>query len=112
MSQTKTRRQVLEDFVAAHPDDAFGRYGLAVECARAADHEHAIEHFRQLLGTHPQYVAGYFQYSQLLARLGRTGEAREILAAGIAVAQKAGDLHAANEMSVALAELGQRPLQP
>ncbi len=105
MSQTKTRRQVLEEFVAAHPNDAFGRYGLAVECAQAGDHQAAMEHFRQLLEAHPNYVTGYFQYGQLLARLARTAEAREILAAGIAVAQKTGDLHAANEMSAALAGL-------
>ena len=28
--QTKTRRQMLEEFVAKKPDDAFSRYGLAL----------------------------------------------------------------------------------
>src|SRR6266571_4884679 len=33
MSQpAKTRRQKLEEFVAAKPGDAFSRYGLAMEC--------------------------------------------------------------------------------
>jgi tetratricopeptide (TPR) repeat protein len=106
MSPSPSRRQVLEQFVAAHPQDAFGRYGLAVECAQAGDHGAAVEHFRQLLAAHPNYVAGYFQYGQLLARLARTAEAKEILSSGIGVAQKYGDQHAANEMSAALAELG------
>ena len=29
--QKKTRRQMLEEFVANKPDDAFSRYGLAME---------------------------------------------------------------------------------
>ncbi len=107
MTQTqKTRRQALEEFVAAHPADAFGRYGLAMECAKAGDHEAAIEHFRQLLAAHPGYLYGYFHCGQLLARLARTAEAKEILSAGVAAAQKAGDRKALDEISAALAELG------
>ncbi len=107
MTQTqKTRRQVLEEFVAAHPADAFARYGLALECAKTGDHAAAIEHFRELLAGHPDYLYGYFHYGQLLARLARTSEAKEILSAGAAAAQKAGDRKALDEISAALAELG------
>ncbi len=104
--QQKTRRQILEEFAAAHPNDAFARYGLAMECAQSGDPQAAIEHFRKLLAAHPDYVAGYFHYGQLLARLSRTDEARQILAAGVAVAQKVGNQHAGTEMQAALAELG------
>ncbi len=97
---------MLEDFVAAHPGDAFARYGLAMECARAGEHEAALRHFRELLAAHPQYVTAYFQCGQLLARLERAAEAKEILSAGIAAAKQAGDTHAAEEMAAALAELG------
>jgi hypothetical protein len=96
------RRQKLEAFVAAHPNDAFGRYGLAMECIRDGDNEAAIGHFRQLIESHPDYVAGYFHYGQLLAKLSREDEARQILAAGIAVAARQGDAHAASEMQSAL----------
>jgi tetratricopeptide (TPR) repeat protein len=102
----KSRRQVLEDFVAAHPDDAFARYGLAMECVRVGEQEAAVGHFRELLSAHPRYVAGYFHFAQLLARLARVAEAKEILSAGIAAAKQAGDAHAAEEMAAALAELG------
>ncbi len=104
--QPKTRRQTLEEFAAAHPRDAFALYGLAMECANTGDHPAAIEHFRKLLAAHPDYVAGYFHYGQLLARLARTDEAKQILAAGVAVAQKVGNQHAGTEMQAALAELG------
>ena len=104
--QKKTRRQLLEDFVAAKPGDAFARYGLAMECANSGDGAGADEHFKALLTAHPEYVAGYFQYGQFLAKSGRTEEARSMLKTGIATAQRTGDEHARSEMEVALAELG------
>ncbi len=101
----KTRRAMLEEFVAANPNDAFARYGLALECRKFGDHEAAVTHFQQLLAAHPEYVAGYFQYGQLLAQLSRTDEARQILSKGVLAAQRAGDQHAASEMATALADL-------
>ncbi|MGH9681299.1 MAG: tetratricopeptide repeat protein [Candidatus Acidiferrales bacterium] len=104
--QKKTRRQMLEEFVAAKPADAFARYGLAMECANTGDSAAADEHFKALLGSQPDYVAAYFQYGQFLARTGRTEEARSALQAGIATARRTGDGHAQSEMEAALAELG------
>jgi len=105
-AQKKTRRQVLEEFVAAHPQDAFARYGLAVECANTGDSEQAAAHFEHLIQTHPEYVAGYFQYGQLLARIDRVEQAKVTLTAGIAAARRAGDQHAQSEMESALDGLG------
>ena len=104
--QKKTRRQILEDFVAAKPTDAFARYGLAMECANSGDTAAADEHFKALLASHTDYVAGYFQYGQFLAKSGRAEEARSALNAGIATARRTGDDHARSEMEAALAELG------
>jgi len=104
--QKKSRREMLEEFVAAHSNDAFARYGLAMECAKAGDAAAAGQHFQALLAAHPEYVAAYFHYGQLLAKLGRTEEARSTLSAGIGAAQRAGDEHARSEIEAALAELG------
>jgi hypothetical protein len=104
--QKKTRRQMLEEFVAAKPDDAFARYGLAMDCANAGDAAEADKHFKQLIGTHPEYIAAYFQYGQFLARAGRTDEARMALTTGISAALRTGDDHARSEMEAALADLG------
>src|SRR5579862_103951 len=69
--QKKTRRQMLEEFVAAKPNDAFARYGLAMDCANAGDAADADTHFKALLEGHPEYVAAYFQFGQFLAKTGR-----------------------------------------
>ena len=104
--QKKSRRQMLEEFVAQKPNDAFARYGLAMECANTGDSAAAGEHFQALLAAHPEYVAGYFQYGQLLGKTGRAEEARAMLVAGIDAARHAGDDHARSEMEAALAEIG------
>lgn len=103
MTQTqKSRRETLEQFLANKPEDAFARYGLALECVKQGDDQAATDNFRKLLQIHPTYVAGYFQFGQLLARVGKIEEAKRLLSDGVVVAQKAGDMHARDEMQSAL----------
>ena len=101
----KTRRQVLEEFVAQKPDDAFSRYGLALECMNGGDAAAADEHFRALLERNPAYIPGFQMYGQFLAREQRIEEARKVLTAGIAAADKAGNSHARSEMEAFLNDL-------
>jgi predicted Zn-dependent protease len=103
--QTKSRRQTLEEFVAKKPDDAFSRYGLALECMTSGDSAAADEHFRELLKRNASYVPGYLMYGQLLARESRSEEARKVLASGIDAATKAGNQHARSEMEALLNDL-------
>ena len=103
--QKKTRRQMLEEFAAAHPHDPFARYGLALECANQGDQPAAVANFEKLLAEHPTYVTGYFQFGQLLARMSLNDRARATLASGIEAAHRAGDHHAAEEMQAALSQL-------
>jgi tetratricopeptide (TPR) repeat protein len=98
------RRAMLEGFLAANPDDAFARYGLALECVSAGDNVAAEQHFRRLLTVHPEYVPGYFHYGQLLMRLSRAAEAQGAYRTGIDAARKAGDSHALSELEAALEE--------
>jgi tetratricopeptide (TPR) repeat protein len=101
----KSRREMLERFLTQKPNDAFARYGLALECAKEGDDQAASVHFEKLLENSPEYVAGYFQFGQLLARLGNFERARKLLSDGIVVAQRAGDMHARDEMQSALNSL-------
>ncbi len=99
------RLERLLEFVRDHPGDAFARYGLAMEWMRAGDSDAALEQFAQLRQRHPDYPAGYQQAGQLLIGLRRHGEARALLAAGIAAARRQGDPHAATEMQGLVDEL-------
>jgi predicted Zn-dependent protease len=101
----KTRRQTLEEFVAKKPDDAFSRYGLAMECMNSGDTSAANEHFCTLLARNADYVPAYLMYAQMLFRESRTGEAQQVLTAGIEAAAKKGDQHARSEMETLLGEI-------
>jgi thioredoxin-like negative regulator of GroEL len=103
--QKKSRRQMLEEFVARKPDDPFSRYGLAMECMNSGDPRAADEHFRALLQSNAEYVPAYLMYAQLLVREARGEEARQILSSGIAAADKKGDQHARSEMEGLLSEI-------
>jgi cytochrome c-type biogenesis protein CcmH/NrfG len=103
--QKKTRRQLLEEFVAQKPDDAFSRYGLAMECMNSGDPSAADVHFRALLERNADYIPSYLMYGQLLARESRNDEAKQVLSNGIAAASKKNDDHARSEMETLLGEL-------
>src|SRR5271154_5445825 len=103
--QKKTRRQMLEEFVEKKPDDAFSRYGLAMECMNGGDTAAADGHFRELLQRNGDYVPAYLMYAQMLSREARAEEARQVLSTGIAAADRKGDPHARSEMETLLAEI-------
>lgn len=97
---------MLLDFLEQNPNDAFARYGLAMEYAKAGQTETALEQFAILLQANPDYTAGYFMAAQTLARAGRNDEAKSRLREGIASAERTGNQHAKSEMSAMLEELG------
>ena len=105
-AQNKTRRQKLEEFLAQNPNDAFTRYGIALECLREGDVSAAEEHFKALLRANPDYVPGYQMYAQTLAEHGRAEEAKSLLNSGIVVAIRQGNQHAQSEMEGLLTQLG------
>jgi predicted Zn-dependent protease len=102
----KSRREMLEEFVAKKPGDAFSRYGLAMECVNGGDTAAADQHFRALLEQNTDYVPAYLMYAQMLVRESRQDEARSILQSGILAASKSGNDHARSEMEGLLAEIG------
>ena len=104
--QNKTRRQKLEDFLAKNPDDAFTRYGVALECVKEGDLPAAESHFKALIQANPDYVPGYQIYAQTLAQNNRAEDAKTVLTQGIQAAIRAGNQHARSEMEGLLADLG------
>lgn len=97
---------MLQEFVAKKPDDAFSRYGLAIECMNSGDSAAADGHFRHLIDHNSGYVPAYLMYAQFLARESRREEARKVLADGITAATQKGDAHARSEMEALFNDLG------
>ena len=99
----KSRKQQIQDMLADDPNDPFLRYGLAMEYVSEGNDSEAWRTLQGLLAVAADYVPAYLQSGQILARLGRTAEARDIWSRGVAVARARGDQHAADEMQGFLA---------
>ena len=100
------RTAMLTEILSQNPNDAFARYGLAMEYSNSGQIELAMTEFGKLLAAHPDYTAGYFMAAQALAKVERTDEATKMLADGIVSAKRTGNTHAQSEMEAMLAELG------
>jgi tetratricopeptide (TPR) repeat protein len=100
------RIAALNDILTQSPNDAFARYGLAMEYSKQGDLDRALAEFSILLEKNPDYTAGYFMAAQTLTRAERIDDARKMLSDGIAVARRTGNLHAQSEMESMLGELG------
>lgn len=102
------RMEQIEAMLADDPNDSFLRYGLAMEHSSQGDDATAVAHLRELIALAPDqpYIPAFLMCGQALVRLGKEGEATEVLKQGIAVATKAGTpeaLHAKGEMEGLLA---------
>jgi tetratricopeptide (TPR) repeat protein len=102
-----SRRQRIEAMLADEPGDPFLRYSLAMEWEKEGQNAQSLELLGGLMRDQPPYVAAFFRAGQQLAALRRVTEARTALREGIEQARRAGDAHAAGEMSEFLASLGE-----
>jgi len=101
------RVAMLNQILSQNPDDAFARYGLAMEYSKSGEVERALEEFGKLLSVHPDYTAGYFMAAQTLVTANRAEEAKKMLIDGISSARRTGNTHAQSEMTALLDELRQ-----
>jgi predicted Zn-dependent protease len=99
------RISMLNEVLAQNPNDAFARYGLAMEYSKSGQIDRALEEFSKLLAAHPDYTAGYFMAAQALAGADRVDEAKKMLVDGISSARRTGNNHAQSEMTAMLEEL-------
>ena len=96
----------LEALIARFPDKPFPRYGLAMEYKKAGRFDDAVPQFKKALELDPNYVAAYMHCGITLREAGKDDEAKETLKAGLAVANKIGNGHAAGEILGILQEMG------
>ena len=99
------RIAMLNEVLAQNPNDAFARYGLAMEHSNTGNLEAALYEFKKLLEAHPDYTAGYFMAAQTLVKDNRIEEAKRMLTDGIGSARRTGNNHAQSEMTAMLSEL-------
>ena len=98
----KTRREMLEEFVAQDPNDSFSRYALALELEKESNKPEAVAQLREVIARDPKYVAAYYHLGRLLAQTGVVDEARETYRRGLEAAADSGDQRARTEMQEAL----------
>jgi tetratricopeptide (TPR) repeat protein len=101
-----SRLEMLTQFLEQNPNDAFARYGLAMEYSNQGQVDTALQQFHKLLELHPDYTNGYFMAAQALAKVERFDEAKALLQKGIESARSTGNQHALSEMTGMLDELG------
>jgi len=98
----KTRREMLEDFVAQEPNDSFSRYALALELEKEVGAQEAVPHLREVIARDPGYVAAYHQLGRILAQTGQVEEAADAYRRGVDAAIASGDQRARSEIQEAL----------
>lgn len=104
----QSRLEFLREAINNNPNDTFARYGLAIELSKYGDSEEAWEHFNYLLTHHPDYFPVYYQAGMFLINQGRCEEAGKVLAKGIEVTGRLGNLHAQSELQAALDQLSEK----
>lgn len=99
------RIAALKSFLESSPDDSFLLHALALEHIKLGNDAAAHELFTSLLERDPGYVGSYYHLGKLLERQQKIREAINVYEQGMAVARKAGDNHAYNELNGAKEEL-------
>jgi predicted Zn-dependent protease len=99
------RIAMLSEILTENPEDAFARYGLALEYSKAGQIEQALAEFKTLIEKNPDYTPAYFMAAQMLASASRIDEAKRMLVDGISSAVRTGNKHAQSEMTAMLEEL-------
>lgn len=98
----KTRREILEEFVTADPNDSFSRYALALELEKVDSRLEAVAELREVVARDSDYVPAYYHLGRILSFLGEVEEARAVYGRGLDVASAAKDQRAQSEIQEAL----------
>jgi Flp pilus assembly protein TadD len=96
------RIQAFRAYVTKSPDDPFARYSLAMALRTSGRGAEAAVEFQELCARKPDYVPAYLMHGQTLESLGRDAEAVKVYEDGIAAAARKNDMHARNELGLAL----------
>ena len=101
MNVATDRIEKLKEFLKASPKDSFLQHALALEYIKLNDDQTAKQLFETILKNDPAYIGSYYHLGKLLERNNEAANALKVYETGMAVAKKAGDQHAYNELQVA-----------
>lgn len=96
------RMELIEEMLEKNPDDTFLNYAAALEYKKDGHPAKAIEVFRKIIDTDPEYLPTYYQLGKLLEAEDKTGEAIEYYKKGRELAKKKNDIKTLGELSEAL----------
>src|ERR1019366_6126624 len=100
------RIAMLSEILTENPEDAFARYGLAMEYSKSGQIEQALEEYKTLIEKNPDYTPAYFRPPRMLAGAGGVEGAKRILVDAPPPPRRTGNAHAQSEMTAMLEELG------
>lgn len=83
----QNRLEILRQFVAEEPQDAFNHYALATELLKSNKNE-SKEIFEYLIQYHTDYLPTYYHLGALYVELGENNAAEQIYLQGIELAKK------------------------
>jgi predicted Zn-dependent protease len=101
----EARIELFKKMLAAEPNNATVRFGLANELFKLERFEEAATELQTYLGQADDQGNAYGKLAQALERLGKIDEARAAYQQGIAVANRHGHPGMAQDFEMALADL-------
>jgi tetratricopeptide (TPR) repeat protein len=102
------RINYFERMLADNPDNPTGLLALANEYQKAGRDEDEAAALERYLAVHQDEGNAYARLGEVLTRLGRKGEARAAYERGIGQAEKFGHSGMADDLRLALIQLGER----
>lgn len=100
-----SRIDKLNEMLLSSPDDCFLLHALGLEYQKLEQNEKALECFRKVLHVNTEYVGTYYHLGRTLEQNGLREDAIAVYEKGIEIAGKLKDLHARNELQMALDDL-------
>ena len=97
-----TRLEQLQQMLAQEPNDEFLQYAIGIEYFSVGDFTKAMECFKTILNTNPDYLAAYYQIGKCYEELKQTEEAKNIYSQGIELALKLNKAKTLGELREAL----------
>jgi len=93
------RLEQLLNFLAGNPGDSFITFALAKEYEKLGESDQALARYLDIETQDPDYVGLYYHLGKLYETKGEPDKALLTYDKGMAVAKKAGDQHAFNELA-------------